>query len=107
MSGIDRRRDSDNIEVRTCKIVRLVRVTQARLVEIAWLSLACTVLSRTQLVDAATVDIEADDRRAGPRESDSNRQPDIAEADNCDFALMCQRIPPVLFGLVALRSSVQ
>jgi hypothetical protein len=107
LGGIDRRRDRNNIEVRTGKIVRLIRVTQARLAEIAWFDLARTVLSQTQLVDAAAVDIEADDRRAGPRESDGNRQPDITEANNSDFALMCQRISPVLSGLVTRRCIVQ
>jgi hypothetical protein len=43
-----------------------------------------------QLIDALAINIEPDYGRARARKSDGNWQPDIAQADNGDFALTIQ-----------------
>ena len=47
-------------------------------------------MPRAQFGDARRVDIEADDRRAGARKGDRDRQADIAEPDDRDFASVWQ-----------------
>ena len=63
-------------------------IAQAFVLEIVRLHFARAVVAGAQLIDALAVDIKADDRSAGTRKCDRNRQADIAEPDHRDLALV-------------------
>ena len=85
---VDRRRHRDDEEIGVGEIGRIVAIAQRRLREISRLDLARAVAAGPQLFDPAPVDVEADDRGAGTRESGRDRQADIAETDDRKLAPM-------------------
>ena len=62
--------------------------------QIVFLDFEGTVDAAAQFLDALAVDVEADHRGAGARESDRHRQTDIAEPNHGNLALMRQNEIP-------------
>ncbi len=62
--------------------------------EIARVDLARTIAAGSQFRYTSSIDIEADDRRALPAESNGDRQSDIAKTDDSKFSPIPNNRPP-------------
>ena len=81
---VDRRRHGHDIEIRRGKIHRIAAIAQCRVCEIVWLDFARPIMARLQLGNPLAINIKADNRHAGSRKSNSYRQADIPQPDDCD-----------------------
>ncbi len=77
------------MEVRILQAGGIAGISQAQLLELGRIDLACAVMARAQFLDPPGVDIEADHRHTGPRKGDRDRKADIAKADDGDLASVC------------------
>src|SRR5262249_18209968 len=88
-----RRRHGDDIKIRLCETRWLMIKTQGRLLEICRLNFTGAIKPGAQFIYALAVDIESDHWYARSRKSSGDRQANIAEADDGDFASVWQWTP--------------
>ena len=82
---IDRGRNRHDEKIGGAQSIRVAGKPQRRMLEVRRLDFPRAILSALKLPDTRGIDVETRDRKTFARKGDRDRQPYIAQSDDCDL----------------------